>query len=85
MLIHGGAFVLGIAGATPRRRNGLAWRTDAISGAPLEVIADELERGDFIVLDTLMKPMITQVAIITLKHRKLAPAAMELIELLTEG
>jgi hypothetical protein len=27
MLINGGAFVLGIAGATPRRRNGLAWRS----------------------------------------------------------
>jgi hypothetical protein len=27
MLIDGGAFVLGIAGATPKRRNGLAWRS----------------------------------------------------------
>ena len=27
MLIDGGAFVVGIAGAIPRRRNGLAWRS----------------------------------------------------------
>jgi hypothetical protein len=27
MLIDGGAFVLGMAGATPKRRNGLAWRS----------------------------------------------------------
>lgn len=27
MLIDGGAFVLGKAGATPKRRNGLAWRS----------------------------------------------------------
>ena len=27
MLIDGGAFVLGIAGAIPKRRNGLVWRS----------------------------------------------------------
>lgn len=59
--------------------------TDAISGAPSEVIADEVERGELVVLKTTMKPIVTRVVVVKLRHRSLAPAAMELIELLVEG
>jgi DNA-binding transcriptional LysR family regulator len=58
--------------------------TDAISGAPGYVIADELQRGELVVLKTVMKPMITQAVLVKLKRRNLTPAAMELIEMLKE-
>ena len=60
-------------------------KTDAISGAPHFVIAEELKRGELVLLETTMKPMLSQVVLVKLKRRNLTPAAMELIEMLKEA
>jgi DNA-binding transcriptional LysR family regulator len=57
-------------------------KTDAISGAPSFVIAEELRRGELVLLETTMKPMLIELALVKLKRRNLTPAAMELIEML---
>lgn len=59
--------------------------TDSISGGPREVIADEVRRGEIVVLKTTMGPIVTRAVVVKLKHRKLTPSAMALIELLVKG
>ncbi len=51
-------------------------------GTALPFVADELERGDLQELKTTMKTMVPQAVVVKLRHRNLAPAARELIELL---
>ncbi|MGB6221343.1 LysR substrate-binding domain-containing protein [Haloferula sp.] len=59
--------------------------TDAISGAEIEVIDEEVERGELVTLKTTVRPMIADAIILKLKRRQLTPAAMELIGMLKEA